>query len=120
LLILASLRIKTVITHDDDDMDDKDNKEMRGPPPTSVEWLIFVYVASFIWSEIKQLYNDGLIEYLNDKWNLLDFTTNTLYITTLVLRLHAYLIVQNEMREGKDTYKLNRERWDAWDPTLIS
>ena len=62
LLILASLRIKSVLSNSDEDH----NKEKRGPPPTSIELMIFCYVASFIWSEIKQLYNEGLIEYLRD------------------------------------------------------
>jgi len=62
LLILASLRIRSVLA---DSVEDN-NKEKRGPPPTSIEWMIYVYVASFIWSEIKQLYNEGLIEYLRD------------------------------------------------------
>lgn len=50
----------------------------------------------------------------------MDFITNTLYITTIVLKLISFIIVQNEMKTGKDTYKLNREKWDPWDPTLIS
>lgn len=87
----------------------------------------------FIWAEIKQLYNEGLIEYLHNwlvfysdsrvfiysyinlnyhRWNLLDFITNTLYITTIVLKFISYLIVQNEISIGKETYKLNREKWE--------
>jgi len=27
--------------------------------------------------------------------------------------------VQTEMRNNKETHKLNRENWDPWDPTLI-
>lgn len=42
LLILASLRIKSIITG----LDEDDHKEKRGPPPTSIEWMIFCYVAS--------------------------------------------------------------------------
>lgn len=49
----------------------------------------------------------------------MDFITNTLYITTIVLKLISYLIVQNEINNGRETYKLNREKWDPWDPTLI-
>ena len=30
------------------------------------------------------------------------------------------MIVQNEMVTNQQTYKLNREKWDPWDPTLIS
>jgi len=62
-------------------------KEIRGPIPTYIELVIFFYVAGifldkkqsclfkflinlifkgFIWIEIKQLFNDGLEEYLND------------------------------------------------------
>ena len=53
------------------------------------------------------------------RWNLIDFVTNTLYITTIVLRLFSYLMIENEKSLGKDTYKLKRENWDPWDPTLI-
>ncbi len=73
----------------------------------------------FIWSEIKQLYGSGIIEYLNDWWNLLDFTTNSLYITTIVLKLISYMIVQAEMNSGNEAYAYKREKWDPWDPTLI-
>ena len=62
LLILASLRIKTVMIGADED----NNKEKRGPPPTSIELMILCYVFSFIWTEIKQLYTEGLFEYLRD------------------------------------------------------
>jgi transient receptor potential cation channel subfamily C len=73
-----------------------------------------------VWSEIKQLYNEGLIEYLHDWWNLLDFITNTLYITTIVLKFISYVIVEREKAAELDSYKLTRENWDPWDPTLIS
>ena len=69
---------------------------------------------------MKQLYNEGLIEYLHDWWNLLDFITNSLYVSTIVLRIISYMIVQNEINENKKTFELKREKWDAWDPTLIS
>lgn len=95
------------------------NKEKRGPTPTTIEWMIYVYVLSFIWNEIKQLWSSGLMEYLNDWWNLLDFTTNTLYITTIVLKLIAYMIVKDEIAKNQDTHSYLREQWDPWDPTLI-
>ena len=28
-------------------------------------------------------------------------------------------MIENEKKLGKDTYKLKRENWDPWDPTLI-
>lgn len=46
--------------------------------------------AGFIWSEIKQLWDVGLREYVNDMWNVVDFVTNSLYVATVALRLVAY------------------------------
>ena len=60
-----------------------------------------------------------IFTFFSNRWNLIDFITNSLYITTVVLKLISYVIVQTEMRNNKDTYKLNRENWDPWDPTLI-
>ncbi len=49
--------------------------------------------TGLIWAEIKQLWDSGLKEYLQDMWNILDFTTNSFYISTFTLRLVAYLRV---------------------------
>ena len=43
---------------------------------------------------MKQLWNAGFKEYIHDMWNILDFTTNTLYIATITLRVIAYMKVQ--------------------------
>jgi transient receptor potential cation channel subfamily C protein 4 len=43
-----------------------------------------------IWSEIKQLWEVGLREYVSDMWNVVDFVTNSLYVATIALRLVAY------------------------------
>jgi transient receptor potential cation channel subfamily C protein 4 len=64
--------------------------------------------------------NGKIFHISENRWNLLDFITNTLYITTIVLKFISYVIVQNEMAANQQTYKLNREKWDPWDPTLIS
>jgi len=47
-----------------------------------------------IWSEIKQLWDVGLREYVNDMWNVIDFVTNSLYVATIALRLVAYYKVR--------------------------
>lgn len=79
-----------------------------------------------IWSEVKQLWDLGLKEYMNDMWNVIDFITNSLYVATAALRVVAYYRVQREraiddprLREQGVT-ELQREEWDAWDPMLIS
>ncbi len=69
-----------------------------------------VYVAGFIWAEIKQLYQEGLHQYMvklnsildnisiiifkADTWNLLDWVTNCLYVATIVLRVMAFIKVR--------------------------
>ena len=50
----------------------------------------FPLLSGFIWSEIKQLWDVGLREYVNDMWNVVDFVTNALYVATVALRLVAY------------------------------
>ena len=49
-----------------------------------------IWVAGLIWSEIKQLWDVGLKEYVSDMWNVVDFITNSLYVATIGLRLRAY------------------------------
>ncbi|CAF5064325.1 unnamed protein product, partial [Rotaria magnacalcarata] len=72
---------------------EEETNEKRGPPPNPVEIAIMFYVAGFIWAEIKQLYQEGLHQYMADTWNLLDWVTNCLYLATIVLRVMAYVKV---------------------------
>ncbi|VDN40430.1 unnamed protein product [Gongylonema pulchrum] len=101
MLILASQRINYGAESSaaaTDGERDPDRKELRGPPPTPVEWTILVWVFGLIWVEIKQLWNSGLYDYCTDLWNILDFITNALYLCTFVLRLVAYLQASNSKR----------------------
>ena len=46
LLILASQRIESIINlSGDDESNQKMTREVRGAPPTSIEWMIIAYVA---------------------------------------------------------------------------
>ncbi|XP_022708485.1 transient receptor potential-gamma protein-like [Varroa jacobsoni] len=125
LLILASQRIETVMIEwfGTEEM----KKEMRddittkrGAPPSIVEWIILAWVSGLIWSEMKQLWDLGLMGYVSDMWNIIDFITNSLYVATVALRLIAYLQVQKEIAQNTGTAYLPRENWDAWDPILIA
>ncbi|KAJ1366541.1 anthranilate synthase component I [Parelaphostrongylus tenuis] len=122
LLLMSSQRIDEV-----DNMfrekNSPDRKEVRGPPPTPVEMAIIIWVLGFIWVEIKQIWKSGLCEYSNNLWNILDFITNSLYISTFALRVVAYYQVSQEMNNPKMRHIgrfLQRKDWDAWDPTLLS
>lgn len=51
-----------------------------------------------IWSEIKQLWDSGPLQYINDMWNIIDFITNSLYVATVALRIIAYLqVMENKI-----------------------
>ena len=58
------------------------------------------FFAGLIWSEIKQLWDVGLKEYVHDAWNLVDFFTNSLYVATIALRVVSYYKVQEEIALG--------------------
>ncbi|XP_043484269.1 transient receptor potential-gamma protein isoform X3 [Leptopilina heterotoma] len=126
MLILASQRIESVIGNwmgnvfPSEEHDPTPTK--RGAAPTIVEWLILAWVSGLIWSEVKQLWDVGLEEYVNDMWNVIDFVTNSLYVATVALRVVAYYRVQkeNEGRDAGSIIELQREEWDTWDPMLIS
>jgi len=115
LLILASQRIEDIVG-----WDLPSDTTKRGSLPSVVEYGVLAWVAGLIWSEIKQLWDVGLKEYVSDLWNVVDFITNSLYVATIGLRLRAYYDVQHEISLGLNTSNLPREKWDTWDPTLIS
>ncbi|CAJ0580585.1 unnamed protein product, partial [Mesorhabditis spiculigera] len=128
LLILASQRIQSIDNifgkrtfegHEEVNT----RKESRGPPPTPVEMAILAWVLGLIWVEIKQLWDSGLHDYCHNLWNILDFITNSLYLSTAALRTVAYFQVEAEARSEDMNHiagNLLRRDWDAWDPTLIS
>lgn len=47
-------------------------------------------LTGLVWSEIKQLWDVGLQEYVSDMWNVIDFVTNALYVATVALRIVAF------------------------------
>lgn len=60
-------------------------------------FLSFIYIYVFtglIWREAHSLYSEGLIEYSNDLWNIVDFITNVFYMVWISLRFSSWFIVQ--------------------------
>lgn len=55
--------------------------------------VVFLSCLGLIWSEVKQLWDIGLHEYVNDMWNVIDFVTNSLYVATVALRVVSYFQV---------------------------
>ncbi|KAK7868642.1 hypothetical protein R5R35_008449 [Gryllus longicercus] len=126
LLILASQRIESVIgnwfSKEKDIASEQpiDLTEKRGAAPSIIECFILAWVCGLIWSEVKQLWDVGLEEYVNDMWNVIDFVTNSLYVATVALRVVAYYQVQKEVAANVSARDRRREDWDTWDPMLIS
>ncbi|CAH2979148.1 unnamed protein product [Chilo suppressalis] len=121
LLILASQRIETAASGLlwDAPAPRAEPVSRRGAPPSLIEWLILSWVSGLIWSEVKQLWDMGLREYVHDMWNVIDFVTNSLYVATVALRIVSHFQVRREMAQGLQ-WNQPREKWDAWDPMLLS
>ncbi|XP_014488485.1 PREDICTED: transient receptor potential protein-like isoform X2 [Dinoponera quadriceps] len=94
-------------------------KRERGCVPGFVETGVVIYVISLIIGEIKSLWADGLMEYISDLWNIVDFIQNTFYVVWLSLRVTAWWIVQREYWNGLDPW-YPRDQWHAFDPMLLS
>uniref|UniRef100_A0A3Q1B065 Transient receptor ion channel domain-containing protein n=1 Tax=Amphiprion ocellaris TaxID=80972 RepID=A0A3Q1B065_AMPOC len=86
-------------------------RNLQGPPPTTVEWMILPWVLGFIWTEIKQMWDSGFEDYIDDWWNLMDFIMNSLYLATISLKIVAYAKYNGEKCRGT---------WEMWHPTLVA
>ncbi|KPJ19923.1 Transient receptor potential protein [Papilio machaon] len=91
----------------------------RGALPGLIEFTVIIFIASLIWAEIRSLWEGGLMEYVSDLWNIVDFITNMFYIAWISLRFSSWYIVQRDYRAGLDPW-YPRERWDSFDPMLLS
>ncbi|XP_046971020.1 transient receptor potential protein [Vanessa cardui] len=91
----------------------------RGSLPGLIESTVIIFIASLVWGEIRSLWENGLLEYLSDLWNIVDFITNVFYIAWISLRFSSWYIVQRDYHSGKDPW-YPRERWDSFDPMLLS
>ncbi|KAM9801697.1 short transient receptor potential channel 4b [Neosynchiropus ocellatus] len=86
-------------------------KDIQGPEPTTVEWMILPWVLGFIWTEIKQMWDNGLEDYLDDWWNIMDFIMNSLYLATISLKVVAHV---------KFGVHITRCTWEMLHPTLVA
>ncbi|XP_018009599.1 transient receptor potential protein [Hyalella azteca] len=97
----------------------RQQKEARGALPSYVELLLFVYIVGFIWAEIKSLWQAGIVDYLKDLWNIIDYITNFFFVNWILLRMTAWLLTQKELAVGLNPY-YPRELWHPFDPLLLS
>ncbi|XP_044730931.1 transient-receptor-potential-like protein [Chrysoperla carnea] len=125
ILILVSLRAEVHIiqmfgTESMKIWLDEQLKRQRGQGPTYLELLVVVYVLGFIWEETTEIFLEGMQAYLRNMWNFIDFTRNSVYVGTAILRIVAYIQQMYEVAEDPSHRYIPRENWDAFDPQLIA
>ncbi|XP_026279150.1 transient receptor potential protein [Frankliniella occidentalis] len=91
----------------------------RGALPGIVEFAVILYVFSLVWNEMCSLWSEGLLEYIGDLWNIVDFCTNCFYMTWIFLRATSWWLVKVDLWNGQNPY-YPREAWDPFDPMLLS
>ncbi|XP_071877482.1 transient receptor potential [Bombus fervidus] len=91
----------------------------RGCIPGFVESGVIIYVISLVMGEMRSLWSDGLLEYISDLWNIVDFVQNMFYVIWIMLRITAWIVVQREYWNGLDPW-YPRDQWHAFDPMLLS
>ena len=97
-------------------------KYERGSLPHFVELLIVLWVQGFLWTELKTLWKDGLLGYLQDLWNLADLFSLGSFMAWIGLRVLAWLIVQKEQWDGVDPDLIwtPKEEWHMFEPQLLA
>ncbi|GFY68116.1 transient-receptor-potential-like protein [Trichonephila inaurata madagascariensis] len=108
LLVLASTRTEG---------SERSRQNIRGPPPSLVEWLIFFWVTGMVWAECKQLWEEGLKAYVRQWWNWLDFIMLSFYLATFSLKAVAFFQIHSDMYGSR---VMERHHWPDNDPTLIA
>lgn len=58
------------------------------------KYTMLTSFPAHIWQETKELWIKGLILYFDNMWNIIDFTRNSLYVCTVIMRVLAYFQVQ--------------------------
>ncbi|XP_029439552.1 short transient receptor potential channel 7 [Rhinatrema bivittatum] len=104
---------------------------------TWTEMLIMKWVIGMIWSECKEIWEEGPREYVMHLWNLLDFGMLSIFVASFTARLMAFLKA-TEAQQYVDHYvqdnNLNnvtlppevayftyaRNKWLPSDPQIIS
>lgn len=55
-------------------------------------------ISGFLWEEIKEMHKDGMGKYFRNMWNILDVMRDTLYISTMFLRIFAFVQQSMEIK----------------------
>jgi transient receptor potential cation channel subfamily C len=94
-------------------------KHERGALPGLAESACMIYIIALIWGEIRSLYADGLLDYVSDLWNIVDFISNSFYVAWISLRFTSWYTVHRDANAGLNPW-YPREQWSPFDPMLLS
>lgn len=78
-----------------------------------------LYIVGLIWGEIRSLYDEGLLDYISDLWNIVDFISNSFYVAWISLRFTSWYTVHRDANAGLNPW-YPREEWSPFDPMLLS
>ncbi|XP_075147986.1 transient receptor potential [Haematobia irritans] len=95
-------------------------KHERGSLPGPIELGVIMYIGSLIFGELKSLYSDGIFEYIADLWNIVDFISNMFYVTWILCRATAWIVVHRDLWYRNIDPYFPREHWHPFDPMLLS
>ncbi|XP_027014425.1 short transient receptor potential channel 7-like [Tachysurus fulvidraco] len=101
------------------------------------ELLIMKWVLGMIWSECKEIWEDGLREYVTQLWNILDFGMLSIFVASFTARFMAFLqasraqlyvdqyvtsldLSNASLPDDVAYYTYARNRWLPSDPQIIS
>ena len=82
------------------------NFYLRVEYPNAMDISITIFLAGFIWHEIKLIFQDGVKDYLQSWKNILNTTTNILYFASYSLKYYTLIIVYIKKKEA-----FNSELW---------
>ena len=97
-------------------------KYERGSLPTPIELVIICWVQGLIWKSLKELYKQGLFNYLFNLWNLADLMSYGSFMGWIGLRAISFAWVLKLQFDGlpEDEIWIPREQWHPFDPMLLS
>ncbi|XP_039271230.1 short transient receptor potential channel 4-like [Styela clava] len=88
--------------------------DVLGALPTTVEWLIFVWILGKWVQEIQECEKRGPRSYFSDNWNYVDLIFLTFSTASIALRCVDILQNQNASRT------LHRVKWSSYEPRLVA
>jgi hypothetical protein len=97
-------------------------KYERGSLPSPVEMIIIVWVQGLIWKSLKEVYKQGLLEYLLNLWNLADVFAYGSFMGWIGLRTISFLWNLKLQFDNlpEEQIWIPRGDWAALDPMLLS